>query len=186
MADLNEALAAAARARTLVADLDRSDTLADRHQVAAGVRHELDTILRVLHDATTALADAAVGDRAGKVRTDARGTSREAAALLLNPGSARVRVLEALLAHRAGGGGLTDLELQETLKLDPSTERPRRGELVDAGLVQEARITRVHKGRKWTVWRITERGQQALITLAGDTPGATSVVPDVDQTPTLF
>jgi hypothetical protein len=186
MADLDLALAAAARARTLVADLDRSDTQADRHQVAAGVRHELDTILRVLHDAAQSLADDAAGNRAGKVRSDARETSRQAAALLLNPGSARVRILEALLAHRTGGGGLTDLELQEALKLDPSTERPRRGELVDAGLVQEARITRVHNGRKWTVWRITERGQQALITLAGDKPGATSVVADVDPTPTLF
>ena len=186
MPDLTVALAAAARARTLVADLDRSDTTADRHQVAAGVRHELDTILRVLHAATQELAGEAAGNRPGKVRADASETSRQAATLLLNPSSARTRILEELQRHRADGGGCTDLELQEALKLDPSTERPRRGELVDAGLVQEGRTTRVHNGRKWTVWRITERGQQALITLTGDAPGATSEVADVDPTPTLF
>jgi hypothetical protein len=186
MADLTLALAAAARARTLVADLDRSDTTADRHQVAAGVRHELDTILRVLYAATQALASDAAGDRAGKARADASDTSRAAARLLLRSGTTRVRILEALWACRATSEGMTDLELQRELKLDPSTERPRRGELVDAGMVQETGKTRVHNGRKWTVWRVSELGRQALITLAGDAPGTTFEADDSTPAPTLF
>jgi hypothetical protein len=183
MADLNVALAAAARARTLVADLDRSDTTADRHQVAAGVRHELDTILRVLHQATQGLAADAAGDRAGKVRADAPATSREAARLVVQPGTHRHRIL---LQLQGCPDGKTDLELQQGLELDPSTERPRRGELVDAGMVMESGRTRQHQGRKWTIWRITDRGRQALITLTGDVPGATSEVVDAEPSPTLF
>lgn len=180
MADLLALQAAAVRARTLVADLDRSDRPADRHQVQAGVRHELDTILRGLHEAIQEAREAAVGDRDGKVRSDAPATSR-AAAWRLRSGTHRFRVLECLAWAPA-----TDHELQGKLGMDPSTERPRRGELVDAGFVAETGRTKTHKGREWTVWRVTESGRRALITVTGDrVPTPPEVVTDVPE-PTLF
>lgn len=183
MSDLTVALAAAARARTLVADLDRSDTTADRHQVAAGVRHELDTILQVLHSATQTLATAAAGNRSGKVRADASDTSRQAGEALLRAGTYRHAVLKALGDAREG---LTDFEIQQVLEMSPSTERPRRGELVDAELVQESGATRKHHGRNWNVWKITDRGRQALVLLLGDRPEATSETVSDEFQPTLF
>lgn len=181
MADLLALQAAAVRARTLVADLDRSDRPADRHQVQAGVRHELDTILRGLHEAIQEARAAAVGDRDGKVRSDAPATSRAAATRLLRSGTHRFRVLEAL-----AWSPLTDYELQTRLNMDPSTERPRRGELVDAGYIVETGQTRYHRGRDWTIWRVTEEGRRALITVTGDTvPTPPEIVTDAPE-PTLF
>jgi hypothetical protein len=181
VADLQALQAAAMRARTLVADLDRSDQTADRHQVAAGIRHELDTILRGLHEALQEAREAVAGHRDGKVRSDAPATSRASARLLLRPGTQRFRVLECLAwcPH-------TDHELQRLLGMDPSTERPRRGELVDAGLVMESGRTKRHQGREWTVWRVTEAGRSALVTVMGDgVPTPPKIVTD-DPSPTLF
>jgi hypothetical protein len=181
VADLLALQAAAVRARTLVADLDRSDQESDRHQVAAGVRHELDTILRGLHEALQETREAAVGDRDGKVRSDAPATSRASARQLLRPGTHRFRVLEAL-AWRPS----TDLELQRDLRMDPSTERPRRGELVDAGFVVEMGQTRRHQNRDWMIWRVTDAGRSALQVASGDgVPAPPEVVSD-GPTPTLF
>jgi hypothetical protein len=168
---LHELLAAASRARSLANDLSRSDRDVDRHQVASGVRHELDTVLRLARGELERLAEAAEGDRVGKVRTDAPGTSQAAArSITLKTGTTRWAILERLwLAGDAspGGlayrweGGMTDWELQKTLQLNPSTERPRRGELVDAGLVTDAGRTRIHDGREWTVWALTQAGADA-------------------------
>lgn len=181
MADLLATQAAAVRARTLVADLDRSDRPADRQQVAAGVRHELDTILRGLHEALQEQREAVSGDRGGKVRSDAPATSRAAARGLLRPGSQRFRVLEYLAWRPA-----TDHEVQHNLGMDPSTERPRRGELVDAGYVVESGKTKRHRGREWVIWRVTESGRAALITATGDkVPTPPEIVTD-DPAPTLF
>lgn len=165
---LCSAQAAAARARTLIADLERSDRPEDRRQVAAGVRHELDTVLRLLHAELTVLESAATQDHPGKVRSDAPATSRAAAqAIALKTGSIRWRILEFLWIAESGqggviplGGGCTDLEIQQALNLNPSTERPRRGELVDAGLIQPLG-TREHNGQAWTVWALTQAGADA-------------------------
>ena len=50
-------------------------------------------------------------------------------------------------------GGATDSEMQDALKLDPSTQRPRRRELQLAGRVQDSGLTRPTKsGRSAVVW----------------------------------
>jgi predicted ArsR family transcriptional regulator len=50
-------------------------------------------------------------------------------------------------------GGLTDEEIQRSLKLNPSTERPRRIELVRAGKVRASGKTRkTASGRPAVVW----------------------------------
>jgi hypothetical protein len=185
---LHEILAAASRARTLATDLERSDRDVDRHQVAAGVRHELDAILRAVRVALEELGRSATGDRPGKVRADAPGTSRAAAqSITLKAGSVRFAVLERIWLSSEPPymeqyrGGMTDWEIQQALQLNPSTERPRRGELVDAGLVCAAGI-RTHDGSEWTVWTITQKGADAY---RKRVPGPPRVVTHTGE-PTLF
>ena len=63
----------------------------------------------------------------------------------------RNRVLEAIRA--AGAQGATDEWLAEQLGMNPSTERPRRVELVSMGLVEDSKKTRLTKsGRSGTIW----------------------------------
>ena len=69
--------------------------------------------------------------------------------------SLQARVYLALLKRPS-----TDEELQELLNMNPSTERPRRVELVERGLVRdsgERRLTRAH--RSAVVWEVTGRVQ---------------------------
>lgn len=182
---LHEILAAASRARTLATDLERSDRDVDRHQVAAGVRHELDAILRAVRVALEELGRSATGDRPGKVRADAPGTSRAAAeSITLKTGTARWAILEALWF--AGPAGMTDHEIQHALAvngfpMNPSTERPRRGELVDANLVWGSG-SRVHGEQQWTIWTLTQKGADAY---RERVPGPPRVVTPTGE-PTLF
>jgi hypothetical protein len=186
---LHEILAAASRARTLATDLERSDRDVDRHQVAAGVRHELDAILRAVRVALEELGRSATSDHPGKVRADAPGTSRAAAqSITLKTGTARWAILERVWLAGAVdtyvmrySGGCTDYELQRDLAMNPSTERPRRGELVDAGLLRDAG-TRTHDGSEWTVWTITQKGADAY---RERVPGPPRVVTPTGE-PTLF
>lgn len=73
----------------------------------------------------------------------------------------QIRVLEALAAH--DHCGLTDEQIQQVAKLSPSSERPRRGELVEMGLVEESGRRRpTPSGRAATVWRVTDAGRRML------------------------
>ena len=52
--------------------------------------------------------------------------------------------------------GATDEEIQRVLEMDPSTQRPRRIELVKAGLVTNSGGTRTTtSGRQAVVWIVT-------------------------------
>ena len=79
-------------------------------------------------------------------------TSKAAAAgIEPKAGTLRAGVLAALRGAGAGGG--TDEQIQHWLGLDPSTARPRRVELVQAGLVRDSGQTRLTRsGRQATVW----------------------------------
>lgn len=152
------------QARELLRDLNRSRVPGDINQVAAGLQHELEGAEQVLRD----LAGDALGDMEGKVRNDAPETSRRAARrVVLRTGTQRSGVLSAL----ENLGSMTDYQLQQALDLQPSSERPRRGELVDAGLVQVAYDvkgspqTREHNGSEWRVWEITPAGRLAVATI---------------------
>lgn len=75
-----------------------------------------------------------------------------AAADGIRSGSARLRqqVLDLL---RASPGGLTDEAIQGQLEMNPSTERPRRVELVALGLVVDSgRVGRTASGRSAVLW----------------------------------
>jgi predicted ArsR family transcriptional regulator len=72
----------------------------------------------------------------------------------------QARVLDYL--RGCGERGATDEELVEALRLSPSTARPRRIELVKAGLVRDSGRTRkTNSGREATVWVATnQQGEQ--------------------------
>lgn len=67
----------------------------------------------------------------------------------------RDRVLACLLAHP---DGLTDEEMQAALSMNPNTQRPRRVELIEAGLVEDSGARRLTvAGRKAVVWRASRK-----------------------------
>ena len=66
-------------------------------------------------------------------------------------GTLRARVLEEIRRH--GADGATDENVQDALWINPSTERPRRIECVEAGLVIDSGRTRpTRSGRAAAVW----------------------------------
>jgi predicted ArsR family transcriptional regulator len=79
-------------------------------------------------------------------------TSKEAARLIgSKAASDRCRLLDYLKAR--GRDGATDKEIGEALGLGGDTVRPRRWELVNAGLVVDSEETRrTPSGRNATVW----------------------------------
>jgi hypothetical protein len=175
---LADAMKCAERARDLARDLDRVRGPADLRQVAAGVRQEIDCIIRRVSDAQDERRQLATGYREGKMRVDASATSKAAArAVTVKTGSQRALVL--LELYR--GGDLTDFELQTRLKLAASSERPRRGELVDAGFVQAVLHqdgsfqgmgrTKTHNGSEWQLWTLTASGLAVARKLANQAPG---------------
>lgn len=192
MGHITDALACAERALVLARDLDKARDSGALSQIAAGLRRELDCTIQRLSDARDAIAGAATDDHAGKVRNDALATSRAAALAVTRPGSKRAEVLLAFYRW----GDLTDFEIQERLQMDPNTERPRRGELVDAQLVTPAvtsgaitgavsPITREHNGRRWQVWRLTQAGLDAAEKLA-DAEAASASRPETLGPQQLF
>ena len=79
-------------------------------------------------------------------------TSRQAAEAI-RPSAPTLRELVERYIREQGTHGATDQELQRQLCVDANTERPRRGELVDAGKVRDSGRTRpTSSGRRATVW----------------------------------
>ncbi len=84
------------------------------------------------------------------------GTS-EAAADAIEPKAGTLRA-EVLAAIRAANDGLTDHEMQSALAMNPSTQRPRRVELVEHGLVVDSGRTRcTPSGRQAVVWIVAPK-----------------------------
>lgn len=84
-------------------------------------------------------------------------TSLEAAAswMVEDTNALRARVYAALLAR--GAFGATDEELQIALGMNPSTERPRRIELVERGRVRDSGARRLTRsGRRAVVWIVCD------------------------------
>lgn len=79
-------------------------------------------------------------------------TSQEAAeAIKPSAASLRMKVLDFIVAR--GSDGATDAEIQTALRMEGSTQRPRRVELVDAGLIRDSGCKRTTASlRRATVW----------------------------------
>jgi hypothetical protein len=74
---------------------------------------------------------------------------------------------EALFAHAAYPAGLTDFELGALIGRQQTSAGKRRGELRDAGLIEDAGERRAApSGASAIVWRITEPGIEAAAALA--------------------
>lgn len=95
------------------------------------------------------------------VRRNARDTSRAAAVSVLpRTGTKRAMVLEAI--RYADDEGRTDEELQNQLGMNSSTQRPRRLELVEAGLVIDSGHRRpTSTGSMAICWIATPDGDEA-------------------------
>lgn len=80
-------------------------------------------------------------------------TSKDAADSI-RPSTASLR--EKVYALIASSSGMTDEEIQVALDMNPSTERPRRIELVNAGRVRDSGRTKATRsGRQAVVWVAT-------------------------------
>lgn len=92
------------------------------------------------------------GDPVGKPPPSVKGSdTSKAAAHKIKPS---VGVLRAkVLAYIEDGGGATDEEAQKGLGMNPSTQRPRRIELVERGAVKDSGLRRpTISGRPAAVW----------------------------------
>lgn len=83
-------------------------------------------------------------------------TSR-AAAINSEPAAGTKRGLALAHLRRQGAAGATDEEMQAQIPMNPNTQRPRRVELVAAGLVRDSGRTRkTAGGDDAVVWVATE------------------------------
>ncbi len=106
-------------------------------------------------------------DRPGPAQRQraARRTSKAAAAAVEpRTGSQRHRVLAAVaqVSRDPALVGLTDVELGAATGIRPNSLRPRRGELVDGGWLEDSGRTRVHHGREHTVWVLSPKAVRLL------------------------
>lgn len=128
-------------------------SLFDLADVPTAPKGSVDPMLR-------AQRSAAIDAERTLARRDHRDTAKAAAAKALGrSGSARRRVFDLLAVNEHG---LTDEQICEALRLNPSTERPRRVELVDAGFVVDTgERRRVASGGMAAVWGLTTSGREA-------------------------
>jgi hypothetical protein len=75
------------------------------------------------------------------------------AAFSIKPGSGRARILDFL--RRYPTKSWTDEGLADMLHMNPSTERPRRIELLEAGLIESCGTAKTSSGRSAVLWRAT-------------------------------
>lgn len=77
-----------------------------------------------------------------------------AAALAIEPAAGTLRAEVLACLRRCGPQGATDEEMQWDMRMGPNTQRPRRVELVDRGLVVDSGLRRrTAAGRRAVVWR---------------------------------
>ena len=83
-----------------------------------------------------------------------RGSATSAAAADSLTAKSLTRMHLQVLHYLEQHGPATDVEMQAALGMNPSTQRPRRIELVRRGLVVEAGEKRTRSGRRATAWRV--------------------------------
>ena len=91
-------------------------------------------------------------------------TTSLAAAEQIEPKSQTLR--RAVLDYLRGCGrdGATDEQIQHALAMNPSTERPRRVELVEGGLVVDGgEVRKTQSGRSAVVWIASEHGRRGPV-----------------------
>lgn len=80
-------------------------------------------------------------------------TTSQVAAMEIEPRAGTLRGFVLAYLRGKGSTGATDEQIQEDLNMNPSTQRPRRIELVAADLVRDSGMTRTTRsGRGASVW----------------------------------
>lgn len=83
----------------------------------------------------------------------AHSTTSFKAAALIEPTAASLRGQVLAFMRQAGTQGATDEEIQVAMEMNPSTQRPRRIELLGMGLIANSGETRLTRsGRRAVVW----------------------------------
>ena len=105
------------------------------------------------------------GDLFDLFSVGARNTDPETSHLAAarNPHSRTIDREKVLAAHADNPDGLTDFELAEIVDRQQTSAGKRRGELRDAGLIEETDMRRAApSGSLAIVWRITASGVETL------------------------
>jgi hypothetical protein len=119
-----------------------------KSHVRAGLEDDLS------YDETTKRFSSPVGCRAACVSASAMSAQAAASLTPETMNALQRRVLD-FIASR-GEEGATDEECQRELGMNPSTQRPRRGELANAGLIVESGTRLTSSRRRATVWRMAK------------------------------
>lgn len=127
----------------------------DAPSVPADVTGDAAAVVARLMDRARS-APAAVDDP--YARPGATPTSNAAAVKVLPKTGTQRRAIFDALVSAAHAGGATDPELSRHLGLSGNSVRPRRGELVEMGLVEDSGRTRLYAGNPHIVWRPTQHG----------------------------
>lgn len=103
-------------------------------------------------------------DSPGKAQCPgAAAVTQRVAAAQIAPATGTLRRKVLFYLFTCGTAGATDEQMQVGLDLNPSTQRPRRIELVEAGLVKDSgRTDKTRSGRSAVVWVVTDEGSAAL------------------------
>lgn len=117
-------------------------------RVRAGLEADL------VYDDETKRFTSPVDCRAPYVRGSATSAAAAASLTAETMNALQRRVLD-FIASR-GEEGATDEECQRELGMNPSTQRPRRGELANAGLIVESGTRLTSSRRRATVWRVAK------------------------------
>lgn len=92
-------------------------------------------------------------DAVGKYQRTGQSSTSRVAAVEAVPLTGSTRMEVYAFIKREGPFGATDEEIQTALGMNPSTQRPRRVELVDRGLIMASGTTRqTRSGRPAVVW----------------------------------
>jgi len=127
-----------------------------------------DPVCRILSAALVKPLATPTGPKLGGQRQGGAPAATEAAELVApKAGTQRAKVLAAFVVRLPDGRpskdwDRTDVELCWKTGLPANSVRPRRVELVDAGWVEATGRTRVHNGRKHTLWTLTPAAREAL------------------------
>ena len=88
-------------------------------------------------------------------------TSHDAAVEILESANTlRAKVYRYIRDHN----GVTDEQIQLGLKMNPSTQRPRRVELQEAGIIKDSgRVQKTRSGRNAVVWIVADKASQLML-----------------------
>jgi hypothetical protein len=90
-------------------------------------------------------------DALGKFQREGQSVTSRVAAIEAVPITGKARTAVFQVIKQMGNYGATDEEIQATLDMNPSTQRPRRVELVEQGWIKDSGRTRTTRSKRQAV-----------------------------------